>query len=171
MRQPRKVERGRALDRAGVARCGLTAQHRIDPRQQLARVERLGQVIVSAHLEAEDAVDVLAARGEHDDRRLRFRAHLAAQAEAVLAGQHHVEHQEIHPVVGHGLGHLAAVGGGRDIAGIGAQVFRDEGPRLAVVLDDKDIGRSLGHTDSFVRDSGKAAQDFCFSVFLKSCPA
>ena len=32
-------------------------------------------------------------------------------------------------------------------------------------------GRSLGHTDSFVRDSGEAAQKFCFSVCLKSCPA
>ena len=68
------------------------------------------------------------------------RADLAAQAEAVLAGQHDVEDHQIDAVVGHGARHLAAVGRGRDVAGVGAQIFRDQRPRLAVVLDDKDVG-------------------------------
>jgi hypothetical protein len=33
-----------------------------DPRQQLARIERLRQIIVSAHLEAEDAIDLFSLR-------------------------------------------------------------------------------------------------------------
>ena len=56
------------------------------------------------------------------------------------------------------------------MTGIGAEIFCDQGSRFAVVLDDEDIGRSLGHTDSFVRDSGEAAQEFCFSICLKFCP-
>jgi len=96
-----KGEGGRAIGGADGLGGGLAAQHRVDPRQQFARIERLGQVIVGAHFQPENAVDVLAARGQHDDRHLRFRADLAAQAEAVVAGQHHVEDQKVDAVLGH----------------------------------------------------------------------
>ena len=61
------------------------AQDRLDARQQLARAERLGQVVVGAHLQADDAVGLLAARGEHDHRDLGLRAQVAAQRQAVVA--------------------------------------------------------------------------------------
>jgi hypothetical protein len=66
-------------------------------------------------------------------------ADLAAQAEAVLAGQHDVEDQEVDAMVGHRLDHLASVGRGRHVAGVAAEVFCDERPRLAVVFDDKNV--------------------------------
>ena len=57
------------------------AQHRVDARDQLARVERFGQVVVGAHLQADDAVDVLALRREHDDRdRRRLRRAAAGRS-------------------------------------------------------------------------------------------
>jgi len=74
-------------------------------------------------------------------------ANLAAEAEAVLAGQHDVEDQEIDAAVGHGADHLAAVGRGGHVAGVVAQVFCDQRPRLAVVLNDEDVGYCLGHDD------------------------
>ena len=43
--------------------------------------------------------------------------------------------------------HLAAVGRGRDVAGVVAQVFCDQRPRLAIVFNDKDVGYCLGHAD------------------------
>ena len=46
--------------RPGVSARRLAAQHRVDARHQLARVEGLGEVVVGAHLEADDAVDVVA---------------------------------------------------------------------------------------------------------------
>src|SRR6218665_1786852 len=45
------------------------AQHRMDAREHLARVEGLAQVVVGPHLQADDAIDILALGGEHDDRR------------------------------------------------------------------------------------------------------
>jgi hypothetical protein len=57
--------------RAGRARRvlrRLAPQHGVDARHELARVEGLGEVVVRAHLEADDAVHVVALRGEHDDR-------------------------------------------------------------------------------------------------------
>jgi hypothetical protein len=110
-------------------------------RQRLARVERFRQIIVRAHLEPEDAIDVLAARGEHDDQDRRFRAQFAAQRQPALAGQHDVENQEIDTMTAHDLRHLAAVSRRGDVAG--AQVFRDQGPRLAIVLDDENVGGCL----------------------------
>ncbi len=112
-----------------------------------AAFERLGEVVVGAHFEPDDAIDVFAARGEHDDRRLRFGANPAAQAEAVLARQHHIEDEKIDAAVGHRPRHFAAIACRRHVAGIGAQIFRDQRPRFAVVFDDQDVGRGLGHAD------------------------
>ena len=46
------------------------AQQRLEPRQQLDRLERLGQIVVGPELEADDAIDDLALGGEHQDRGL-----------------------------------------------------------------------------------------------------
>ncbi len=71
------------------------AQHRPHPRQQLARVERLHDVVVGAHLEADHPVGVLGHRGQHDHRHLGGRAQVAAERQPVLARHHDVEHHEI----------------------------------------------------------------------------
>ena len=63
---PAKRERARR-----AARRLRAAEHRAHARQQLARVERLGQVVVGAELEADDLVDVVALGGEHDHRQRR----------------------------------------------------------------------------------------------------
>ena len=76
---PRQVEHDVAgTDRlGGVERPIGPAQDRPDARDQLARAERLGQVVVGAELEAEQLVELVVARGEHDDRdrRVAARAH------------------------------------------------------------------------------------------------
>ena len=82
--------------RAGRLERRAAAQHGVDAGQQLARVEGLGQVVVGADLEADDAVDVLALGGEHDDRRAVVGgAQAPADRQAVLAGQHQVEHDQV----------------------------------------------------------------------------
>ena len=72
------------------------AQPRLDAREQLHHLERLGQIVVGAELQADHLVDHLAARGQHDHRRLdALLAQVAQHVEAVLPGQHHVEQQQI----------------------------------------------------------------------------
>ena len=52
-----------------AARGGAASPHdRAHARDQLAGRERLDHVVVGAELEADDPIDLLAARGEHDDR-------------------------------------------------------------------------------------------------------
>ena len=47
------------------------AEHGMDARRQLARVEGLGQIVVGANLQADDAIDVFAAGSQQDDRNRR----------------------------------------------------------------------------------------------------
>ena len=70
------------------------AEDRLDPGGELARRERLRDVVVGAELEAGDPVGLLVARGQHHDRHLRLGAHLPADLEAVDPGQADVEHDE-----------------------------------------------------------------------------
>ena len=44
------------------------AEHGVNSRGQLARVEGLGQIVVCADLQADDAIDVFAAGRQQDDR-------------------------------------------------------------------------------------------------------
>ena len=58
-----REHRARFGDLAGGA-----TQHGSDARHQLARRERLGEVIVGAEIQAEDAIGFHAARRQHHDR-------------------------------------------------------------------------------------------------------
>ena len=91
-----------AAARRDTARCVLgAAQHGPHARHQLARAERLGQIVVGAQLQADQPVGLLHAGGEHDDRQAvggRVLAQGAGDVEAVQAGQHQVEHQQVGPL-------------------------------------------------------------------------
>ncbi len=95
-RARRKIEHVRtAGDGAFVGRCSgswalaMPAQHGMDARHEFARIERLGEVVVGTHLEADDAIDVFALGGEHDDGHLLAgTAQAPADGKSILAGQH-----------------------------------------------------------------------------------
>ena len=55
-------------DHVGAGAPVGAAQDRPDPRDELGRRERLGEVVVGAELEAEHAVDLAVARGQEDHR-------------------------------------------------------------------------------------------------------
>src|SRR5664279_1909319 len=57
-----------ACDCRRCARLGGAPQDAAHARDELARRERLGDVVVGAELEADDAIDLVAARGEKEDR-------------------------------------------------------------------------------------------------------
>ena len=54
----------------GLLAATAAAEDRLHAGEQLARLERLGQVIVGAHLQSDDTVHRVAAGGEHQDRRV-----------------------------------------------------------------------------------------------------
>ena len=68
---------------------------RANAREQFARRERFGYIVVSAGVEADDAIDLLATCRHHDDRHVVASAQLAADADPVPAGQHQVEQHRV----------------------------------------------------------------------------
>ena len=71
------------------------ARHRADAGEQLAEAERLHDVVVGAELEPDDAVDLVAARRDDDDRHVRRGAEPAAHLEAVDVRQPEVEQHDV----------------------------------------------------------------------------
>ena len=79
----------------GCSAADTAPQDRAQAREQLARLEGLRQVVVRAEFEADDAVDGIAAPGQHEHRRVGGRAQLPAQIEPVHVGQHQIEHDGV----------------------------------------------------------------------------
>src|SRR5688572_396821 len=114
------------------------AENTLDPRDELTRVEGLGQVVVGADLEPDDLVDVLVAGGEHQDRHVRGLAHAAADLDPVDVRQHQVEDDQGGRLGGDVRQPSAA---GRDRADVVAgvlQVQGHEGGDRGFVLHDQD---------------------------------
>ena len=136
------------LDHAVAVVAVRAAHDRADARDQLARRERLDHVVVDAGFEAADAIDFLAARGEHDDRNLArelFLAQAAREIQAAHARQHPVEQDQ----VGHALGDHALRGAriGR-VHRVHAGLAQGEGDHVAdrgFVFDDQDVFLHEGH--------------------------
>ena len=66
-----------------------------DARRQLAPAERLGDVVVGAELEPEDAIELVAASSQHDDRDVAALAQLAAHVAAVDVRESEIEEDEV----------------------------------------------------------------------------
>ena len=112
-------------DDGGILLAGLlaeAAQHRLDAGQHLAGAEGLYDVIVRAQLQAQDAVDLLALGGEHDDRQAAGLADGAADVDARHAGHHQVQHHHVRMEALHHLQGLLAVVGALVLIALGAQV-------------------------------------------------
>jgi E1-E2 ATPase/haloacid dehalogenase-like hydrolase len=77
-----EIEARRGGWRAGGPAPG-PAEERLHPGDQLARAERLHQVVVGAHRETNDPIDLLAPRREHQDICVGERADLAARLQPV----------------------------------------------------------------------------------------
>ncbi len=123
----------------------LPPQYRTQPQQQLARVERLGHVVIGAHFQAEDAVGRAATRGQHDHRQGGLLAQLLAQRQPILAGQHQVQHHRVEGPGSQCRAHAITVAGDDGLQALLAQVLGEQGADLRIVIDDQDAGgRGLG---------------------------
>src|SRR5215510_2920863 len=103
-----------------------SAQHRTDTREELARTERFGHIVVSTQLEPHHAVGLLPTTGEHDDGDSGLIAHPARKPHTVLAGQPQVQDEKVHHFASEQLLHGVPVADRRDRL--------SPGGRLAVFL-------------------------------------
>ena len=139
----------------------MATQHGAHPRKKLAGAEGLGEVVVGAQLEAEDAVDLLALGGKHDDRNHRLGADFPREGEPVLAGQAHVEEHQVDAAGSERFAHVAAVRRRDHLELVPDEIVADHLPGGGVVVDGED---PLLHRKG---DVGRGFEAYAFSAERK----
>ena len=127
---------------------------------RIARIARLGEVVVGAELQAHDAVGVLAHGRQHDDRRAAFAVgEPAADRQPVLARQHDVEHDQVDGPALQRLLHLRRIAGGVHLVPVLAQEIRDDVADAGIVVHHQDAGAGRRHIEGCLhgRDPGRGA--------------
>ncbi|RWW90478.1 hypothetical protein BHE74_00052359 [Ensete ventricosum] len=118
----------------------LAAQYCFYARHQLVRVERLGQVVISAQLQALDTAQLIALGGEHDDWNLVVRAAQAlAGGQAVFAGQHQVEHDQIEYFTPQQAVHLLGVWHRAGTVALGVEETLQQAAQPRIVINDENF--------------------------------
>ena len=123
-----------SADAPRAARLRRAAQDGADAGDQLARIERLAEIVVGAELQSDDAIDVVAARRQHQDGRVVRGAELAQHVEAADARQHHVQNQDLEVVQLELVERVAAVVHALHLEVLGLQIFGEHLAELAVVV-------------------------------------
>ena len=127
----------------GGERRARAAQHGIEPRGELGRRERLGDVIVGAGVQRADLVAFLAARRQHDDGQVAgvgVAAELAADLDAGDQRQHPVEQHQVRAALVDRDQRLLAVHGGGDLEPLALEIVAQHGEQGFLVLDQQDQG-------------------------------
>jgi hypothetical protein len=121
---------------AGGGRLRLQpAQQAPDARQQFAQVEGLGDVVVSAQFQADDAIDEVAGSRHHDDPEVVVLAQVARQRQPVLAGQAQVQQHGVRQFAFDLLAHLQPVRGLREIEAVALEILAQHGAHGRIVVD------------------------------------
>src|SRR6266540_5312085 len=143
-RPPAAVDPQRAdLHDLRAFRCSFRAipgppQHRSDPRGHLTRAEGLDDVVVGAELEADDAVGLLAAGGEHDDGDSGALPKRASHVVARAVGERHVEEDEVRQLVAGRLDRVRHGAGDARVEPLAAERLRKGLDDRGLVLDHQD---------------------------------
>ncbi len=129
----------------GIGRWIGPAEYRLHARDELAGRERLGDVVVGTDLQTGDTVDLLVARGEHDDGGAALGADPAAHLEPVDPGETDVEDDETDRVawqLGEGVLSAPHV---HDLEPVALEIRADQGRDALFVLDEEDGSVHRGH--------------------------
>ena len=113
------------------------AEDRLHAGDELTRRERLRHVVVGAELETGDAVRLLVARRQHEDRHRRLGTDATTDLESVDAGQADVEHDETDRVAGELRERLLAGAHPDHAIAVTAEVRPHDGADRLLVLDEQ----------------------------------
>jgi hypothetical protein len=113
------------------------AEDGIDAGHQLAHVEGLGQIVVGANFQTHDAVDVFAARREHNDGHIGFATQAPKHFESVHAGQIHIQQDEIQAGVSGLFDALLSGVDGAEFEPFLRERLAEQLGHLAIIVDDQ----------------------------------
>jgi len=135
----RQRDRSEGDDRLLAAARARPSQDGLDPRGQLARRERLGDIVVGSDLEPGDAIGHVVTGREHDHRHLATDP--AAHLEPVDSGQPDVEHDQRDRMPAELRQGVLPRPHPQDLVAIALEVGADQRADVRLVLDDHDFRR------------------------------
>ena len=138
---PRRIEDEVAhRERPPTTTPARPAENGVDPRDELLRIEWLGEVVVEARVQALDLLHIVGSRGEREHRRIGVPPQLLKEREAVGIREPEIEdHQRRIPTAEQD----SCLSAGRRVLDDESGVLQIKGDELrdgGVVLDDDDAG-------------------------------
>jgi hypothetical protein len=130
-RNPGAVHRLRVLLRPGLH----PAQHALHAREQLAGLERFGDVVVRADLEPDDAIDDVARRRDHDDADVVTLAQVARERQSVFSGKADIQQDQVGQRALDFRAHRVAAVRRAHVVAVSAQVLPEQRAHARVVVD------------------------------------
>ena len=143
---------------------------------QLARIERLAEIVVGADLKADDAVDVFLQRGQQNDGHVRaLGAQIPADIEPRSVREHDIEHHEIDLVRRQPLVQLVAACRKQHAEALTLDIAGEKLADLRIVVCDKNLAAAWSSQPSlpprrgcneaiFVTKLGSSAVRQCFDT-------
>jgi hypothetical protein len=110
-----------------------------DAGHQFTRIERLGQVIVGTHLQADNPIDFITPGGQHDHRNGGEVAELAQQIKTVQPRQHNIKDEKGVVTGKSGIQPIQGIMDGKNGESLLLQVLGEQVTQFGVVVNDQDI--------------------------------
>ena len=117
-----------------------------DAQRELARLERLAEVIVGAAFKPGNAAFCFAACGQHQNRHARGGAQRTRKFQSGLARHHDVEDEKIEPQAGELGARLRGGRRGRDSIALPQQKARQQIADAAIIIDDQQMRSIVGNS-------------------------
>ena len=131
-------------------------------RQQFPRIEWLGQIIVRADLETDDAVHIFAARGQQQNADVRRRADPPQHLKPIQSRQHHVQQDQRKGFSSARSSALCRRDAPRDAESESPHVLRQHRAELNIIVNEKNVFHVHVSAASSLRPSQrKAARKKC----------
>ena len=122
----------------GRAHAFRSPDHRLQPRLELGQIERLGEVVVSAEVQAPDAVlEITARRQDHDRARAATLPKPLQHDQPVHRRQRQVEHDRVVVLGAQQRVSLRTVAGLIDRVAVALQGLAEPGGELQAVFDEQ----------------------------------
>ncbi len=117
---------------------GGSSDHAFDTGNQFSRVKWLVYIVVGSDLKTGNAVAAFSQGAEKNDRRSEMFADEAAARQAVFAGEHYVQDDQVELTLGQNRAHLFAVLGHDNLKTIAVKKRRERLADFGMVVDDED---------------------------------
>ena len=115
------------------------SQYRTDTREQFARPEWLGKVVVRTEFEANDAIDFVAAMTcRYDDRHIRARPDRTQQIQSIVLAELQIKDNQT-LLVGEMSHGAVAIGGRDDAHAVLGEIVLNHPTNGAIVLDEEHL--------------------------------